>query len=52
MEKVKLLVFFLLGMLLLSCEKEDETTDGTGDSINLKRDLACHWCYPINGEYK
>lgn len=45
MEKVKLLVFFLLGMLLLSCEKEDETTDGTGDSINLKRDLACHFTF-------
>ena len=45
MEKVRLFAILLLDILLLSCEKEDETTDGTGDSINLKRDLACHFTF-------
>lgn len=27
----------------IACEKEDETTDGTGDSINLGRDLVCYY---------
>ena len=42
---------YTLGALLLlvaicACKKEeDETTDGTGDSINLERDLALYICF-------
>lgn len=42
---------YTLGVLLLlvavcACKKEeDETTDGSGDSINLERDLALYICF-------
>lgn len=32
-------------LTFVACEKEDETTDGTGDSINLGRDLACYYTF-------
>ena len=39
--------YFVIGIItfaavsIMSCEK-DESTDGTGSSVNLKRDLACY----------
>ena len=32
-------------MMFASCEKKDETTDGTGNSVNLSRDLAALYTF-------
>lgn len=37
-------MLLMTGMMLCSCEK-DETTDGTGNSVDLKRDLVCRYTF-------
>lgn len=32
-------------LALMSCEKDDELTDGTGKSVNLNRDLVLHYTF-------
>lgn len=42
MKKISLMLMVLSGLFFLCACEEDETTDGTGNSVNLKRDLACY----------
>lgn len=45
---IKIFGLTVLGMILfLSCEKKDETTDGTGKSVDLSRDLACYYNFDL-----
>lgn len=43
MKYYKYIILVVALFSFAACEKEDESTDGTGDSVNLSRDLACYF---------
>lgn len=46
MKYYKLILALATIFTFVACEKEDdESTDGTGDSVNLGRDLACYYTF-------